>query len=695
MKRTILLLLAILLWGGTSLLHAQAEAPFLPSAADARCKQWVDSVFSGLNLQEKVGQLIVTTFPAKADKQKKKQIRDLVKKYKIGGLLFAEGTPEEQAILTNIAQKNSKVPVMITFDGEWGLSMRLEGTPYFPKNAALGCIEDNQLIYEYGREVAREFRELGVHVNFAPDADVNTNPLNPVIHVRSFGEDPKKVAEKVLAYSRGLESGGVLSVSKHFPGHGDTDVDSHKGLPVLYYNRERLDSVELYPFREMVRAGLGGVMVGHLQVPALEPDAKTASSLSRNVVTGLLKDEMGFQGLVFTDALDMKGVSSVPQLTTKALLAGNDMVLVQYNTANAVQEVLSAVKEGVLSEKEVEAKCRKILTYKYLLGLRQPRPQLQVSGMSYRIHTDEAKALVTRLRQASITVLGNHFGILPLTPVGGAPIALLSIGEGKDSVFVDEMKKLSPVPMECFRLTREMSEDGRRELARKLADYRRIVVSVSGKDADVVAYADFLAGLDLSVPLVYAFFTSYRGMQPLEPALNQASAVVLGHSSEADIQQYVAGVIFAKVPAQGKLSMSIGSLYQAGEGSVITPGMKPGSIIPEDLGMKSNELHRIDAIVQAGLAAGAYPGCQVLVLKDGQTVYDKCFGIHSDKDTTAVRPTDLFDLASLTKTTATLLAVMKLYDGGKLKLTDKVSQYLPFLIKLITFMIKFKVLYLC
>ena len=212
MKRIILLLLAILLWGGTSLLHAQAEAPFLPSAADARCKQWVDSVFSGLNLQEKVGQLIVTTFPAKADKQKKKQIRDLVKKYKIGGLLFAEGTPEEQAILTNIAQKNSKVPVMITFDGEWGLSMRLEGTPYFPKNAALGCIEDNQLIYEYGREVAREFRELGVHVNFAPDADVNTNPLNPVIHVRSFGEDPKKVAEKVLAYSRGLESGGVLSV---------------------------------------------------------------------------------------------------------------------------------------------------------------------------------------------------------------------------------------------------------------------------------------------------------------------------------------------------------------------------------------------------------------------------------------------------------------------------------------------------
>ena len=420
-------------------------------------------------------------------------------------------------------------------------------------------------------------------------------------------------------------------------------------------------------------------MVGHLQVPVLEPDAITASSLSGNVVTGLLKNELGFQGLVFTDALDMKGVSSVPQVTTKALLAGNDMVLVQYNTENAVQEVLNAVKDGVLSEKVVEEKCRKILTYKYLLGLRQPRPQLQVSGMSYRIHTDEAKALVTRLRQAAVTVLGNHFGVLPLTPVDNAPIALLSVVEGKDSIFIAEMKKLSPVPVECFHLTREMSGDERRELARKLANYRRVVISISGKDTDALAYADFLAGLNLPAPIIYAFFTSYRAMQPLVPALNQASAVVLGHSSEVDIQQYVAGVLFAKVPAQGKLSMSIGNLYQAGEGSVITPGMKPGRIIPEDLGMKSNELHRIDAIVKGGLAAGAYPGCQVLVLKDGQTVYDKCFGTHSDKDTTAVRPTDMFDLASLTKTTATLLAVMKLYDTGKLKLTDKASQYLPIL----------------
>lgn len=355
MKRlTLLLWVAGLFILGLSSLHAQTGGPFLPSAADNRCRQWVDSVLSGLNVHEKVGQLIVATIPARADKATKKQMRELVKKYKVGGLLFSEGTPEEQAILTNMARKDAKIPVMVTFDGEWGLSMRLKGAPDYPRNAALGCIEDNGLIEEYGREVARQFRELGVHVNFAPDADVNTNPLNPVIHVRSFGENPQRVAEKVVAYSRGLESGGILSVCKHFPGHGDTDVDSHKALPALHYDRARLDSVELYPFKEMVRAGLGGVMVGHLQVQALDPDGVTPSSLSRNVVTGLLKDELGFKGLVFTDALDMKGVSAIPQVTTKALLAGNDMVLVQFNTKNAVQELVDAVESGQLSKDELD-----------------------------------------------------------------------------------------------------------------------------------------------------------------------------------------------------------------------------------------------------------------------------------------------------------------------------------------------------
>ena len=676
MKKYVLLLWMVGILLGIAPLHAQTS-PFIPSAADTRCRQWVDSVFSKLSLQEKVGQLIVATIPAKVDGKNKKHIRELAKKYKVGGLLFSEGTAEEQAILTNLAQKSAKTPLMITFDGEWGLAMRLKGTPNYPRNAALGCIQDNALIEEYGREVARQFRELGVHVNFAPDADVNTNPFNPVIHVRSFGEDPKKVAEKVLAYSNGLESGGVLSVCKHFPGHGDTDSDSHKELPTLYYNRARLDSIELYPFKEMVRAGLGGVMVGHLQVPVLEPDGVTASSLSKKVVTDLLKEELGFKGLVFTDALDMKGVSEVPQVTTKAFLAGNDMLLVQYNTKNAVEELINAVHSGKISKEELDARCRRVLTYKYMLGLRTPQPKLQVSGMSFRINTDEAQTLAAKLRHSAVTVLNNYFGILPLAPEDGG-IALLSVGEKEqDAAFVEAVKKQAGVS--CFYLPWNADEATREDVKRKLATYRRVIISITGSsyvsDRDVA----FLANLDLQAPLVYTFFTSYRTLQPLVPALAKSSAVVLAHSDEADLQQYVADVLFAKAPANGKISMSIGKLFPAGTGCTIEPGMKSGAAIPEDYGMKSYVLQSVDAVAQKGLAAGAYPGCRIMILKDGQTIYDKGFGIHSAKDSTAVRSTDMFDLSSLTTTTATLLAVMKLYDEGKLKLDDKASKYLPLL----------------
>lgn len=591
MKRTLLILLIALLWGNRALLCAQTEVRPLPWLEDPRCRQWTDSALAGMNLPEKVGQLLLATLPAKADKQEKKQLRDLLKKHKVGGLSFTEGTPEEQAILTNLAQKTSQSPLLIATDSECGLSQHLEDVPRFPKNAALGCIGDNRLIDEYGREVAREFRELGIQITFVPDADTDTSLSSLFAPVHSFGEDEKRAEEKESAYRQGLESGGVFAA----------------------------------------------------------------------------------------EALKVKDITSVPQHAAEALLAGGDMLKVQHAVGNAVKSVLDAVKDGVLTESEIETKCRKILAYKYHLGLNLPRKPLRVSGMSFRIRTDSAQALAARLRQAAVTVLGNHFGILPLTPAVGAPIAVLSVGEGDDHAFMEEMQRLSPVPIEHLRLTQEMTTADRRELADRLAAYRRIVISVSGRDVDLIAYADFLAGLDVPAPLVYAFFASYREMRLLEPALKKSSAVLLGHSSEPDIQQHVAGVLFAKAPAQGKLSMNIGLLYQAGEGCMVTPGMKPGNFIPEDLGMKSYELYRIDAIARAGLEAKAYPGCQILVLKDGRPVYDKCFGTHSDKDTTAVRPTDMFDLASLTKTTATLLAVMKLYDEGRLKLTDKASHYLPFL----------------
>ena len=630
MKRIYLLAYITILCCLCPLLKAQlGPMPFTPVPpndpslvrllnSDVRCRQWVDSVMQRLTLKERIGQLFIYTIAPQQDKANKELLRKVVEDYKVGGLLFSGGLMQNQVMLTNEAQRMAEVPLMITFDGEWGLAMRLRGTPNFPRNMVLGCIQNDTLIYEYGREVARQCRELGVQVNFAPVADVNINPKNPVINTRSFGESPFNVANKVVAYSKGLEDGGVLSVSKHFPGHGDTDVDSHKALPALHYDRARLDSVELYPFKEMVRAGLGGVMVGHLQVQALDPDGVTPSSLSRNVVTGLLKDELGFKGLVFTDALDMKGVSAIPQVTTKALLAGNDMVLVQFNTKNAVQELVDAVESGQLSKDELDAKCRKVLMYKYMLGLRNRQPQLRVSGMSYRINTEEAQALAAKLRRSAVTVLNNYFDVLPLAPVEG-DIAVLSIGEKEvDAPFVEAMKKNAGISH--FHLPWNADEALWQEVQGQLAAFRRVVISITGStyvsDRDVA----FLEGLNLRAPLVYTFFTSYRTLQPLMPALAKSSAVVLAHSAETDLQQYVADVLFAKKPASGRMSMSIGKLFPAGTGCMIEPGMKPGKTVPEDYGMKSYVLQSIDAVARKGLEAGAYPGCRVLVWKDGLPV---------------------------------------------------------------------------
>lgn len=488
-----------ILWSVLAALFVrELPAQLVVDPADARCRQWVDSVMTTLTPEERIAQLFIYTIAPQQTKANRDLLRKVVKHYKIGGLLFSKGELHSHVTLTNEAQDMADVPLMITFDGEWGLSMRLAGTPTFPKNMTLGKIEDDSLIYEYGREMARQCRELGVQVNFAPVADVNINPKNPVINTRSFGDDPHRVARKVVAYARGLEDGGVLSVCKHFPGHGDTDVDSHKALPTLPFTRSRLDSIELVPFRAAIEAGLNGMMVGHLEVPALEAKKGLPSSLSHSVVTDLLQKELGFDGLTFTDALAMKGVGQGQTLCLQALLAGNDLLLVPRRIKEEVDAIHAAVKSGMLPQAEIDRRCRKVLTYKYLLGLSK-KPRVRLSGLEQRLNTPQTQSLIRRLKEA------------------------------------------------------------------------------------------------------------------------------------------------ASRPAPRKYNLS-----------------------------------RIDTIALEGIREGAYPGCQIVVLKDGTSIYNKAFG-HYAKDGRAVSTSSVYDLASLTKTTATLLAVMKLYEQGRLNLTDRLADHLSWL----------------
>lgn len=652
-------------------------------ANDKRCNEWVDSVMNTLNLKERIGQLFIYTIAPQQNKPNRDLLRRVVDGYKVGGLLFSGGAIDSQVALTNEAQKMANIPLLITFDGEWGLSMRLKGTPVFPRNMILGCIQDDKLIYEYGLEMARQCRELGVQVNFAPVADVNINPNNPVINTRSFGEDPVNVARKVIAYSQGLETGGVLSVSKHFPGHGDTDTDSHHSLPLLSFSRQRLDSVELYPFRKVIEARLSGIMVGHLEVPALEPKRGVPSSLSRPIVTSLLKKKMGFGGLVFTDALAMKGVSTTNNtVCLQALQAGHDLLLVPRRIKEEVEAVLKAVKSGELTQEEIDAKCRKVLTYKYALGLSK-KPFVRLSGLDSRLNTPNTRDLIRNLNRAAITVLKNDNNMLPLDE-STQGIAVLNVGSLQEiKPFVDKLSTYTQnAKPKLFNLRKELTAPARKQLRDSLQQYKRVLVCVS--DSKLSPYQTFLNELSPESPTAYLFFIPAKQLAQVGKATSQADAVVLAHSADKDVQTHVAQVIYGDATADGRLSASIGNLFRGGDGVTITP-KTPHSFIPSEYGLNANVLNEIDEIAQEGISDGAYPGCQIVVLKNGKEMYNKAFGTHTGKSASAtsqptpVSPTDVYDLASLTKTTATLLAVMKLYDTGKLNLTDRASDYLHWL----------------
>ena len=657
--------ICVMLLGWLVMASAFGQIPTILSKGKAdsqECKDWVEGRLEKMTLKEKIGQLFIHTVALQDTEVNRKNIRNAVKEYKVGGLLFGNGQLVNQVNLTNFAQELSEIPLMITFDGEWGLNMRLKEIPAFPRNRVLGCIQDNDLLYEYGKEVARQFQEIGVHVNFAPVADVDNNPLNPVINTRSFGGDVHNVTEKVIAYSKGLEDGGVLSVSKHFPGHGDTNVDSHKALPTLNFSRERMDSIEMYPFRKAVEVGLGGVMVGHLEVPAL---SKRTASLSSDIVQGILQKEFGFKGMIFTDALEMKGVSNNQNVCAQALIAGNDMVLAPRNLKRELDAVVVAVKNGQLTEDEITERCRKVLIFKYALGLHKPQ-FIQMSGLEQRLKRPEAEQLLERLEKASVTIVGNEGGILPMA-VDLKNTAVLQIGKSSQgALFHQQLKKY----MGADRIV--ANPDSIASLTKRLMKYDRVIVTIYTEK--YAAYQGMLSSLAAKKPVAYVYFTLLKNVYKKGNAWKKAAAVVLGHSDSEDVQRFVADVMLGREKATGKISVEVKDYRMPGEGVDLE---QTKEYRPEDYGMDSSVLSKIDEVALEGIKAKAYPGCQVLILKDGAPVYDKCFGTFTYEDERKVTPDDLYDIASLTKTTATLMAVMKLYDEGKFGLTDPISKYVP------------------
>jgi beta-glucosidase-like glycosyl hydrolase len=441
-------------------------------------EKWVDSILSSMTIDEKIGQLFMIQAYSNLDSVHENEIKEMIEEYHVGNLIFMQGTPTKQAELTNKYQSLSKVPLMIGFDGEWGLDMRLKNAYRFPWNMTLGAIQDNSLIYKFGEHIGNHAKRIGIHVNFAPVVDINTNPLNPIIGNRSFGENKINVTQKAIAFSKGMQSMGVLANAKHFPGHGDTSTDSHLKLPVLNFNRQRLDSVELYPYKRVFDAGMASVMTAHLSIPVLEPNPKLPTSLSSNVVTDLLKYKLGFLGLIFTDGLNMKGAanySSPSEINLAAILAGNDILLIPHDIPETINLFKTSIQTGVLSYERIDESVRKILLAKYKVGLQTFKP-IELLNLEKDINTKPDEVLHRELVKNSMTLIKNKKKLLPISDLKKLhKIAYVALGEASHDTFLKELQKYS----EIFKV----EKDNLNEIIDTLEDFDLVIVGFHKSNA--------------------------------------------------------------------------------------------------------------------------------------------------------------------------------------------------------------------
>ena len=646
---------------------------------------WADSVFNSLTLEEKIAQLLVVRANYNKSYSRNDLVTELVEKYNIGGLTFFGGEPVTQAKLTNYWQGLSKTPLLISIDAEWGLGMRLSNAISFPYQMTLGAIQDDSLIFEMGCEIAKQCKRLGIHANFAPVVDINSNVANPVIGVRSFGEDKNNVAQKGIAYMTGLQQNGVLATAKHFPGHGDTDSDSHHTLPIVSHSKERMDSLELYPFKKLIDNGLGGIMVAHLYFPAYETKKKTATTLSHNVVTKLLKEKLNFNGIVVTDALDMKGVTKYHKpgnIEVKAFQAGNDILLLPVDVPKAIAKIKKAVARRKISILDIDKRCRKILEYKEKLGLNKYQ-DVVIENICNDINNSEAKYLNRKLYEAAITLVKNENSIIPLQKLDTLKIASVSIGTEKISDFQEMMNNYAKI--DNFTMPKEPTDDEISLLLSELTGYNLVIVGIqntsifpSRKFGITQKSIDFVNLLKNQNKIILDVFASAYSLAYFEDTEN-IEAIIVSYQDNKNSMDVSAQIIFGGVGAKGKLPVTASNNFPLNSGIETMP-IRLKYTSPEEFNISKTAIEKIDSVANYGIEIGAYPGCQILAAKDGKVFYNKSFGYFTYNKNNAVENSDVYDIASITKIAATTLAMMKLVEDNNVDIDQKVSKYVPFLL---------------
>ena len=665
-------------------------------AQDAETR-WVDSVYNSLTLEQRVGQLICmrANNPSQPFNQK---VGEYIKRYNIGGVCFFKADAVAQVEQTNAWQVMAQTPLMVCIDGEWGIAMRVNEVMAYPYQMTLGAITNNELIYEMGQQVADQCLRMGIQTNFAPDADVNSNANNPVIGMRSFGEDPSNVGEKAAAYALGMQSRGMITTMKHFPGHGNTDTDSHLTLPTVTRSYDEVKDIELAPFRYLIQRGINGAMVGHLYFPAIEKVPNTSSSLSKGVVTDLLKHEMGFEGLIFTDGLDMKGVSqtiSADSVPYVAFLAGNDVLILPHDVPKAIQQIVEGAERDQEIAARVEESCKKILKFKYRAGLNRYRP-VSTNYLLADLNRSEYLSLKQQLYDEAVTMLRNEDETLPLR--AGKKVALVTIGKSGSAKRMADALNQAGVTVKSFNVNKDHAADAKAWLP-ELESYDLVVINVMQttmnaskgfgiNDETVSFFNKVVAQNDVVLNLFgcpyaldrFRINNSVIGLlvayQDDDCAINAVNAILTGNKS-----------------AHGLLPVSTAK-FKSGDGILpdgyptpmpaSAPVLKVGSLSVDQTPLPQGTLdakyeRQLDSIARMGIDKGAYPGCQILAMHDGKVVYDKCFGTFTYGGGAKVVPEDVYDIASLTKIFASTLAIMKLYEDGLLDVQKTMGDYFPYL----------------
>jgi beta-glucosidase-like glycosyl hydrolase/CubicO group peptidase (beta-lactamase class C family) len=641
---------------------------------------WVNTMYDSMTEEERLGQLIVVRAYSNKDEGHARTVENLITKYHVGGMTFFQGTPDKQAELTNRYQKlATKVPLMISIDAEWGLGMRMkETTMSFPRQLTLGAIQDNRLVYEFGAEMARQCRRIGVHVNFAPVVDVNNNPNNPVINDRSFGEDRYNVAAKSYMYMKGMQDNMLMACAKHFPGHGDTDVDSHYDLPIINHNLARLDSIELYPFKVLSQHGVGSMMIAHLNIPAYDDRSKMPSSLSHNIVTDLLRNDLGYRGLIFTDGLEMAGARKAykgGEVEVQALIAGNDVLLLPQSVADATKSIKKALDEGRLDKDEFEIKVKKVLAAKYRLGLTSPQ-EIDLNNIRENLNDYTAKALNRKLIENAMTAVRNKDGVLPLGTMGN--YGSISIGRGYRTDFQKSLDLFTK--MSHYHTNNDVGSSERSSLVSNLKDKDAVIISFQDLNKSAKSRygirssaLSLIKDLQKHTKVIVVVFGSPYALEQFD----DVDWLIEAYEENDVTQEVAAGSIFGATRMTGRLPVTASRYAKFGDGTNTASVEIMNEVAPEKLGFDASKLAEIDKIAEEAIRIGATPSIQVLVARNGKIAYQKAYGYHTYDKNEPAQKDDIYDLASVTKICATTISMMKLVEDGKVDLDETIGTYIP------------------